>query len=280
MTGAQGLDAILNPVPGLVDYDAAQEIIRFVGRASPEYAFGASGAGETAEGFEVEPSLLSLVCRELNERRLAQGLQEISADLLAGSRDDIIERFYERCFAGQPAPLRAFVEDKLLTANGFRESIALDTAHRALHESRVPVVALDELVRRRLLRIEERFDVARVEIIHDVLTTVICKSRDTRRLRQAEESAAAREAELRRERRNSHRARLVAVTLGALALVTIGLALWGWRSSNEADRSRRLAENRTEEVARIQLLAAGAMLDPTWTAGRDFAIENGRNAGG
>jgi hypothetical protein len=24
----------------------------------------------------------------------------------------------------------------------------------------------------------------------------------------------------------------------------------------------------------------GAVLDPTWTAGRDFAIENGRNAGG
>jgi tetratricopeptide (TPR) repeat protein len=260
MTGAQGLDAILNPVPGLVDYDAAQEIIRFVGRPNPEYAIGATG-GEAAEGFEVEPSLLSLVCRELNERRLAQGLHEINADLLAGSRDDIIERFYERCFAGQPAPLRAFVEDKLLSANGFRESVALDTAQRALHESGVPVAALDELVRRRLLRIEERFDVARVEIIHDVLTTVICKSRDTRRLRQAEESAAVREAELRRERRNSHRARLVAATMGALALVTIGLALWGWRSSNEADRSRRLAEKRTEEVARIQLLAAGAMLE-------------------
>ena len=24
----------------------------------------------------------------------------------------------------------------------------------------------------------------------------------------------------------------------------------------------------------------GETLDPTWTAGRDFAIENGRNAGG
>jgi tetratricopeptide (TPR) repeat protein len=276
LTGGQALDAILNPVPGLVEYDAAREIIRFVGQASPEDVFANTNAGEAAEGFEVEPSLLSLFCRELNERRLAQGLDEITADLLAGSRDDIIEHFYERCLAGQPAPLRTFVEDKLLSAgSGLRESVTLDTAQRALHDSGIPVDALDELVRRRLLRIEERFGVTRVEIIHDVLTTVIRSSRDRRRLDQAEASAAEREIELRRERRNSHRARLVAVTMGALALVTIGLAFWAWHSSNEADLSRRLAEERTEEVARIQLLAAGAMLQ----SGRfdqvlDYAIES------
>src|SRR5262249_17678654 len=93
MTGRQGLDAILNPVPGLVTPEVAQEIIRFIGRPNPEDAFGVAGTRDALEGFEVEPSLLSLVCRELNERRIARGLHQIGGDLLAGSRDDIIEGF-------------------------------------------------------------------------------------------------------------------------------------------------------------------------------------------
>jgi len=55
MTGAQGLDAILDPVPGLVDYDAAQEIIRFVGLARPEYSFGATNAGDAAKASRLSP---------------------------------------------------------------------------------------------------------------------------------------------------------------------------------------------------------------------------------
>jgi hypothetical protein len=142
MSGRQGLDAILNPAPGLVAPDVAQEIIRFIGRPSAEDAFGI--AGDAAEGFEVEPSLLSLVCRELNERRIARGLDQIGAELVAGSRDEIIEGFYERCLADQPEALRAFVEDRLLSDSGYRESITLDCARRALSVAGVPAEALDE----------------------------------------------------------------------------------------------------------------------------------------
>src|SRR5207253_3107282 len=108
--------------------------------------------------------------------------------------------------ADQPAALRAFVEDRLLSDSGFRESVTLDSARRLLSDAGVPAGALDELVRRRLLRIEERLDIPRVEIIHDVLTPVIRRSRDTRHLRQAETAAAEREAELRRERLRVRRA--------------------------------------------------------------------------
>lgn len=264
MTGAQGLNAILNPVPGLVDYDVAQEIIRFVGRANPEYAFGAISAGDAAEGFEVEPSLLSLVCRELNERRLALGLDEISADLLAGNRDKIIEEFYERCLAGQLAPLRAFVEDELLSASGFRESVTLDTAQRVLNDSGVPAATLDELVKRRLLHIEERSDIPRVEIIHDVLTPVIRRSRDTRRLREAEAAAADREAALHRERQRVRRAHWFAAAMTLLAIATIGLFLWGWSSKLEEEHQHALAEQqraaaeKQAHIAEEQRAAAAA----------------------
>jgi tetratricopeptide (TPR) repeat protein len=255
MTGRQGLDAILNPAPGLVAPAVAQEIIRFIGSANPEDAFGVARPAGSAEGFEVEPSLLSLVCRELNERRIARGLDQIGADLLAGSRDDIIEGFYERVLADQPEALRVFVEDRLLSDSGFRESITLDSARRALSDAGVPATALDQLVRRRLLRIEERLDVARVEIIHDVLTPVIRRSRDTRHLRQAEAAAAEHEAALRRERGRVRRAYWLSAAMALLVVITIGVAWWGWSSKLEAEQQRNLAEAASERAERSLTLA-------------------------
>ena len=277
MSGRQGLDAILNPAPGLVAPEVAQEIIRFIGRASAEAAFGI--AGDAAEGFEVDPPLLSLVCRELNERRIARGLDQIGADLLAGSRDDIIAGFYERCLADQPAALRAFVEDRLLSDSGFRESITLDSARRALSDAGVPAGALDELVRRRLLRTEERLGVPRVEIIHDVLTSVIRKSRDTRHLRQAETAAAEREAELHRERRRVRRAHYLVAAMAVLVVVTVGVAWWGWSSKVEAERQRNATEvakadaDRQRNAAEVAKVDADRQRDKAVRAERGLRID-------
>ena len=55
------------------------------------HAFVAGGA-ELANA-EVEPSLLSLICRELNNARLAQGKDTISIDVLAGSNATILGEF-------------------------------------------------------------------------------------------------------------------------------------------------------------------------------------------
>jgi len=241
MSGSQALDAILKPAPGLITPDLAGEIIRFIGRSDPEDAFGGNEADAT-RAFEVEPALLSLICSELDERRLQAGLPAITRELIAENRERIIEGFYERALADQPPALRAFIEDELLSDSGFRESISLERARRVLAGHNVPAAALDELVARRLLRIEERLDVARVEIVHDVLTGVIRQSRDSRRLRQAEAEAVAREDALRRERRRARRAHWIAVAMALLAFVNIGLFWWAYRSSIEADRQRQAAE--------------------------------------
>ncbi len=256
MSGRQGLDAVTKPAPELVDRDIAEEIIRFIGRANPEDAFG---SGDAATEFEIEPSLLSLVCRELNERRIARGLDRITRDLLVGSREDIIASFYDGVLADQPAALREFVEDELLSDSGYRESISLERAHRVLATKNVPIAALDELVRRRLLRIEERLDVSRVEIIHDVLTGVIRHSRDSRRLRQTEAEAKSREATLLHER---HRAqRIFAATAAGLvfALALAGVAGWQWRMAEaqrtEAEAQRTVAEAQRKEAETQRALA-------------------------
>src|SRR5204863_1952998 len=103
MTGVQALSAVREPGGRLVSQEVAESIVRFV-----------AGGSELANA-EVEPSLLSLICRELNSVRRAQGRAEISADLLAGSHDTILAEFYERTLADQPPAVRRFIEDELLT---------------------------------------------------------------------------------------------------------------------------------------------------------------------
>ena len=119
MTGTQALSAVLRPGEELVSEEVAAAIVRFV-----------AGGAELANA-EVEPSLLSLICRELNDARIAQGRAEISLDLLAGSHATILSNFYERALADQPAAVRRIIEDELLTASGFRENVAEESARTA-----------------------------------------------------------------------------------------------------------------------------------------------------
>ena len=177
MTGAQALSAVVKPGGRLVSQEVAESIVRFV-----------AGGAELANA-EVEPSLLSLVCRELNTVRLAQGRAEISADLLAGSRDTILTEFYERALADQPAGVRRVIEDELLTESGYRESLAEERVSKALAAAGAAPDALATLVDRRLLRIEERLDMRRVELTHDVLCGVVRSSRDLRHEREARDEA-------------------------------------------------------------------------------------------
>jgi TPR repeat protein len=257
MTGRQGFDAVTKPVPGLIAPELAWEILHFVGRPNPEDAFGPA-PGEGGDGLEVEPALLSLVCRKLNEQRLELGLDRVTPDLLAGNRD-IIQSFYDTALADQHPAVREFVEDELLSDSGVRESVSLDRVRRALAAKEVPTDALDMLVSRRLLRIEERLGVARVEIIHDELAKVIRTSRDIRHGRDAEaeanrrkaeaerqtrerEEAARREAEFFRERRRKQLAYAMLGVMALLIVATTGLGLFAWQQRMEADRQRAIAD--------------------------------------
>ena len=88
----------------------------------------AGGAGD-ADEITVAPALLSLVLRELNERRLARGSDaKITPDLLDVEQHKIFEDFYLRTLADFPPGVRLFIEDELLTASGHRNSCALDDA--------------------------------------------------------------------------------------------------------------------------------------------------------
>jgi len=234
MTGSQALTAVMRPGKGLVSEEVAAAIVRFV-----------AGGAEIANA-EVEPSLLSLICRELNDARIAQGRDEISLDLLAGSHASILSNFYERALADQPAAVRRIIEDQLLTASGYRENIAEERLISELAAAGAAPGTLAVLVNRRLLRIEERLDVRRVELTHDVLCGVVKASRDQRHEREKGEATERLLAEQReRELAARHalvRARQVASVCAVLAIGALVAAVLAYLSTQRAHRAERLAD--------------------------------------
>ena len=229
MTGAQALAAVVNPGGKLVSQEVAESIVRFI------------AGGSELPNAEVEPSLLSLICRELNNARIAQKRSEISADLLAGSRDTILTEFYERALADQPAGVRNFIEDEMLTESGFRESLAEERVLKGFAAAGAPSTTLATLVNRRLLRIEERLDARRVELTHDVLCPVVRASRDVRLEREARDEAERKLA--------AQRAREIADTQGAGARAADRRGLRGaCRRRRRQRRVRLLCMKRAQQA--------------------------------
>jgi hypothetical protein len=234
MTGQQALAAVLRPGKGLVSEEVAAAMVRFV-----------AGGAELGNA-EVEPSLLSLICRELNDTRLGQGRSEISLDLLAGSHETILSNFYERSLADQPPAVRRIIEDELLTESGFRENVAEERVLSSFAAAGAAPGTLAILVNRRLLRIEERLDVRRVEITHDVLCGVVKQSRDLRHEREARDATERLLAEQRERARRTRqaliRARQVAAVCIVLALGAMVAAGFAYVSTQRARRAEAAAE--------------------------------------
>jgi tetratricopeptide (TPR) repeat protein len=250
MTGTQALAAVVKPGGKLVSQEVAEAIVRFV------------AGGAELRNAEVEPSLLSLVCRELNNARVAQNRSEISADVLAGSHESILTEFYERALKDQPEGVRRFIEDEMLTESGFRESLAEERVLRAFTAAGAASDALAKLVNRRLLRIEERLDVRRVELTHDVLCPVVKASRDRRHEREKSE-AAQRELAAQRERELATRkalvrARRIAAGSAALAVIALAGAVFGFvnlqrarEAQEKTQQARVLAESARSEAEKL-----------------------------
>ena len=246
MTGTQALAAVRIPGGALVSEEVAEAIVRFV-----------SGGADLARA-QVEPALLSLICRELNDMRIAGGRAGITLDLLAGSHASILADFYERAMAPHPPAARAIVEDVLLTESGYRENVALERIEQLFDEAGVGREALADLVDRRLLRIEERLNLRRVELTHDVLCSVV---RASRNLRQEREARLANERKLREQRerelatrKNLLRTRQAAFGSAVLAFAAFAAFGFAWRARENAAHAVTQADTarRTAAIARTQ----------------------------
>ncbi len=240
MNGAQAYEVVTRAGGHLVDDDVARRIIRLAWKNEPSPPVDPPDFPK----IEIDPALLSVVCSELNHKRqqAKPPLDRITRALLEGADREILSGFYERSMAGLDPRVRAFVEDELITDRGYRDSHAMEDA---LALPGVTPEALDALIRRRLLSVDERQNVRRLELSHDVLTRVVKESRDNRHAREAEAAAWAREqAALGQQRRNRRNTGLVLA--GALLVLVLGsLAGWSaWRATKllrEAAGTRLMA---------------------------------------
>ena len=218
------MEAVLGPGKAIVDEGVARAIVDWVAAADEEKAGPRAPRQPTSE-LEIEPAILSLVCRELNRRREAAGHNSIHIEDLHESQTDILTDFYEDSFKNLDPRARVFVEDRLITGSGFRTAVPLEDAGEIED-------AIEALMQRRLVRSEERLGIPHVELSHDRLTDLVLASRRDREDRRHREEAARKERELQeeedRERAALHQARearssrqLNRVLAGAVAVLFI-----------------------------------------------------------
>jgi|GEM_PF-6748424 len=273
LSGPQAFDAVVRPgqlrsgAPPIIPDEVGQAIVRFV-----------AGAEDDVPLAEIDavPPLLSLVCAELNAQRMAAGELQITRAQFEGQSDEILQSFYLRSFhlasyggmledipdaANALEVLKCLIEDRLLSPDGYRESIAFDTISRDLSKASAPAAAkavLDEVVGRRLLTVEERGGVRRLELAHDVLAPIVKASRDERQEKEAlavaQRDRARAEAEMARTLKERNRLKRLAATAVACALIaTVGAAfgilgmIRARRAAAEADLGFKAARSATDE---------------------------------
>jgi len=179
LTGRQAFDAAFNPGlrrrdagkgPPILSVQTAEQIVRLA--AGKE-------ADVPLEEIENVPPLLSLMCEQLNNRRLREKQETIESANIQGSADEVLRDFCRDSFRGCHPALREFVEQRLVSGSGIRQSVNLETAETELQTAGVPQAdqALRRLVDRRLLTVEDRGGISRLELTHDILAPVIVRSR-------------------------------------------------------------------------------------------------------
>jgi hypothetical protein len=270
-------------LPPIVTQETAQRIVRFVARKDEEVPI---------EEIEAVPPILSLLCRELNERRFTEpdGTPKTPAAQITFRESEadiqtIIAAFYERCLAGRPDAVRIFIEEDLVTYSGAR----LQQDHRSILKvfadgCKIPGASddrraagygdpgaaracLEELVNQRLLTAVGGGENPAYELVHDLLAAVVEKSR-TAREERFEKEQAARRAEMEREAKEEAKRKQVEaedqlaretrlrnrlrLALAGVTIVLI-LALSAlWFAIQQKDRADKAAKN-AKEAARQAL---------------------------
>jgi formylglycine-generating enzyme required for sulfatase activity len=248
LNGVAALQAV-NQAPSIIAPDVAERVVRFV---------AAAGANDDLVDLEVEPALLSVVCGELNSQRQERREAKITESVLEGSRNQILADFYERSIADLSESVCTFVEEKLLTRNGFRNLVIYE---EALGTPGVSEEEIEELVRRRLVRVEDRGRRRLLELSHDLLTGVVTAGRDERR-RRTREADAVRKLED-RHRKNLQRAALLFLVL-LLAVGALGGLGWAYLAQKQADelaRAKDDAERAAEEASTQRAIAESRRLE-------------------
>ncbi len=185
MSVNQAMDAAVKPGKGLIDEAVAKEIIvKLPGVSQSDFEL-LDQENSYKQNLKIEPFLLSLICDRINEIRIEKKLETITYELVSEFNvEGIIYSFYNETIAKFNEKVECAIEDNLLTENGFRKLQALDELQTKYN---ITDKQVDDLVDARIVRKEIRDGVEYVELIHDVLTSVIKEKRNERSEKEKEE---------------------------------------------------------------------------------------------
>lgn len=158
---------------------------------------------------EIDPSILSLFMHELYEK----GNGKITLESLNLFGDNIISEFYEESKALISASSAEFLENELVTGDGFRSILIYNDALN----NGVTKEELDILKNKRIINIDKLGDGRTViELSHDILCQVVKKNKDERKLKEEAEKLRS-EAKAAKRRLNI----FILLSLAALSVLLL-----------------------------------------------------------
>lgn len=178
LTREQGRDVICLPRKGLVSEDLAEKILDKIDQEHSDV---------------IAPSILSLFMHELYEK----GNGSITQENISMFGDHIINDFYEEGMKSISPKAVAFLEDRLVTSDGYRHFISYNDA--LAHG--VTADELEKLKERRIITIEKgQKNQQIIEFSHDVLCPIVVRNRNERNLNEEAERLRAKEKAYKRRK--------------------------------------------------------------------------------
>jgi len=223
MNGNQAFDVITKTWNKAIDDKEANKIVGFFVSEEEE--------NKSYDLMEIEPSLLSQVCTYIDKERISDGRDKISSDFLEKyPKEKILQSIYSEVLAESNAavlinetdpkinqkPVNEFLEDKLITDEGYRTKYSINEIDRSL------MPGIDVLKRKYFLREDGKS----VELTHDVLAPII---KDDREARRKEIAAVA-------ARRRANKRALIIVILAAIIAAAIWYFIAG-KAVNDRDKA-------------------------------------------
>lgn len=234
MNGNQAYEVITKTWKNEIDEKEAHKIVSFFVNEEEE--------NKSYDLMEVEPSLLSQVCTYIDKEKISEGRNKISSDFLEKyPKEKILHSIYNEVLDESNAavfqnnaelptdtkPVNEFLEDKLITDEGYRTKYSVSEIDRSL------LPGIEVLKRKYFLRDDGKS----VELTHDVLAPII---KDAREARRKEIAALA-------ARRRANKRALIIVILAAFIAAAIWFLIAG-KAVNDKEKANEQRKQIEKEI--------------------------------
>lgn len=258
MNGRQAYDVITKTWKDKIDAADAEKIVGFFIQGDEK--------NTSYDVMEIEPSLLSQVCAFIDKERIQDGRDKISAEFLNKyPKEKILRSIYDEALAesneevkragniiaGKARPVNEFIEEKLITDEGFRTKYSLNEIDNHIKPG------IEVLIKKYFLRNDGKA----IELTHDVLTPFIKEDREERR----KENALAIEKIKARKRAT----KIITISL-LFSIVAAGM-IW-YFTTKKAIKDKEIAETKTIELNK-NILKDSITLDSVKNRIKDLVID-------